>query len=191
MSVSFFAEPHHLTKLHKEAQRWVDAGLRCARVWCAGGSTGEEPYTLAIVLADVLRGTPVDFRVLATDTSRRALAFAAQGRYPVSRLEQVPPELRARYFEPDAAADGAERVVSELRRRVIFKRLDLTRARLPLRGGLNAVFCERALWDLQALERQRVSAEVERLIAPDGLLVGVEGSGVIAVGAAVPLTGVA
>jgi chemotaxis methyl-accepting protein methylase len=191
MSVSFFAEPSYLTKLAKEAQGWVEAGTRCARVWCAGATTGEEAYTLAIVLAEVLRGTAVDFRVLATDTSRRALAFAAQGRYPVSRLEQVPPELRARYFEPDLAAAGAERVVADVRRRVVFKRLDLTRARLPLRGGLNVVVCAHSLWDLQRLERQRVFAEIERLLAPQGLLIGAEGSGVMAVGPAVRLTGVA
>src|SRR5450432_60748 len=85
---SFFRENDHFEFLKQEAAAWAASGVSEVRVWCAAAATGEEPYTLAMVLSEVLRETGVDFRILATDISVRALTFAAEGRYPRSRLEQ-------------------------------------------------------------------------------------------------------
>ena len=106
---------------HLIEQRRPDSPIR---VWSAGCATGEEPYTIAMVLAEALG--PTGFRervkIYATDVDDAALAFARHAVYPEKALENVPPDLRTRYF------DKAERgmvVRKEFRRSVIFGRNDL------------------------------------------------------------------
>jgi chemotaxis protein methyltransferase CheR len=171
---SFFRESEHFEFLKQEALAWAASGAREVRVWCAAAATGEEPYTLAMVLAEALRDSGLSFRILATDISVRALTFAAAGRYPRSRLEQVPTALRARYFEPDATAKGAElelTVVPSLRKRIVFKRLNLATPPFPLRGNLDAVFCRNVMIYFDMPVRQRLVRDIERLLRPGAPLV--------------------
>ena len=99
----------------------AEAPIRC---WSAGCASGEEAYTLAIVLAEALgeEGLRQRVKIYATDVDEEALAQARQGSYAASHLEDVPEELRARYFEP-----AGDRYVfrPDLRRSLIFGRHDL------------------------------------------------------------------
>jgi chemotaxis protein methyltransferase CheR len=171
---SFFRENDHFEFLKQEAAGWAASGLREVRVWCAAAATGEEPYTLAMVLSEALRNTGVEFRILATDISVGALTFAAAGRYPRSRLEQIPSALRVRYFEADTTTKGAElalKVVPDLRRRIVFKRLNLATPPFPLRGDLDAVFCRNVMIYFDTRVRQRLVQDIERLLRPGAALV--------------------
>jgi len=165
---SFFREPDHFERLRAEAARWVEEGARQVRVWCAAASTGEEPYTLAMTLAEALSGTRTEFRILATDISVRALEHAARARYGEERLGPVPPLFRDRYFVPEE--DGYA-VSPRLRERVLFKRLNLATPPFPLRGELDAVFCRNVMIYFDAPVRQRLVSEIERLLRPGGLFV--------------------
>ena len=171
---SFFRENDHFEFLKQEAAGWAASGVSEVRIWCAAAATGEEPYTLAMVLSEALRETGVDFRILATDISVRALTFAAEGRYPRSRLEQVPAALRARYFQADTQARGAElelKVQPSLRKHIVFKRLNLATPPFPLRGNLDAVFCRNVMIYFDTQVRQRLVQDIERLLRPGAPLV--------------------
>lgn len=166
----FFREPAQLAMLKREAARWIQAGPAEVRVWCAAAGIGEVPYSLAMVLSEALRHSDVEFRILGTDSSTQALAFARQARYPAAQFAQVPLELRARYCEPASASGSDERVVSGLRLRVAFRRLGLLTPPLALRPGLDVIVCREQLGALDALGRRRLLAELERLLKPGGLL---------------------
>lgn len=169
----FFREPEQLAKLSEAAATWAEASVGPVRIWCASAGNGEEPYTLAMILAEALAPSGTDFRILATDISTRALAFAKHGCYPRSSLALVPPALQARYFEPIGSVRGTDvRVVADLRERVVFKRMNLTASPLPLRSGLDAVVCRNVLLYFDGATQQRILGEMRRLLKPEGLLVG-------------------
>ena len=89
------------------------------RVWVAGCGTGEEAYTLAILLLERIKadGRGVDLRIFASDTDLHAVAEAIDGRYPPSALEAMPPDLHQAYFQ---SRDGTYRVSDEVRNSVVF-----------------------------------------------------------------------
>jgi chemotaxis protein methyltransferase CheR len=106
------------------------AHRRSLRVWSAGCATGEEAYTLAILLSELLpRGEVWDARVLGTDANERALEKARRGIYTGWSFRRMPPELRARYFR---AVAGGEAVDASIRSRVTFRRQNLLTEPCPV-----------------------------------------------------------
>jgi two-component system, chemotaxis family, CheB/CheR fusion protein len=99
---------------------------RALRLWSAGCSTGEEPYSLALLLADHLDGELPDWsiKIFATDLDEGAIDFARRGVYPVNVLTDLPDDYLARFFEP---VDHSFRVTKVLRQMVIFGQQDLGR----------------------------------------------------------------
>ncbi|HYS39388.1 MAG TPA: CheR family methyltransferase [Pseudonocardiaceae bacterium] len=126
---SFFRDTDTWTYLQHEILPNLLAGINPTeeiRVWSAGCSSGEEAYSLAIVLAEALGIEECVRRVkiYGTDVDEEALREARSGLYPAKSLDAMPEELRHKYFE----ANGAQFVLrSDLRRRVIFGRHDITR----------------------------------------------------------------
>lgn len=171
---SFFREPDHFQLLREEAAGWVRRRAGSVRVWCAAAATGEEPYTLAMTLAESLDTEGVDWKLLASDISVTALRTATAGKYDGSRLEQVPLALRRKYFVAEPGQSPAEpsfRVVESLRERVMFRRLNLSTPPFPMRGELDAVFCRNVMIYFDTAVRQRLVSDIERLLRPGGLLV--------------------
>jgi chemotaxis protein methyltransferase CheR len=149
----FFREPVHFDFLTDTAlpEFMIENGQRTGAtftVWSAGCSTGEEPYTLAIVLSEYASRTPgFHFSITATDISTRVLEKALLGIYDRHQAETVPPLLMQRYFMRSKARDqGTVRVVPELRARVQFRRLNLMEERfLIFSGAVDAIFCRNVL----------------------------------------------
>lgn len=162
----FFREPDHFETLVQDVEALLSAGQKRFRFWCAGCSSGEEPYTAAMVLEPLLRGR--DWRLLATDISTRVLARAAEGVYADEELEPVPRELRSRYLEPVAMTDGTQRfaMVQRLRERIVFHRLNLANRPYPMSGPLDAVFCRNVMIYFDRPMRAGLVGEVERVLRP-------------------------
>jgi chemotaxis protein methyltransferase CheR len=171
---SFFREKPHFDQLAEEARAHVAAGGRRFRVWCAASSSGEEPYSIALTLDQIFHGTDVDYKVLATDISTRVLDQARRGHYSERQIDPVPRELRARYFqrlsEQGSGEEARYEVSAALRGRILFKRLNLATPPFPMQGPLDVVMCRNVMIYFDQAVRQRLIAEVERLLAPGGLL---------------------
>jgi chemotaxis protein methyltransferase CheR len=171
---NFFREPDHFELLEQEVRGWLAQGARRLRVWCAAAATGEEPYSLAMTLAETIGGAAVEWKILASDISVSALRTGAAGVYAASRLAQVPAALRARYFSEQPARAGEEaasRVAMDLKARILFKRVNLATPPFQVRGELDAVFCRNVMIYFDNAVRQRLVNELERLLRPGGLLV--------------------
>jgi chemotaxis protein methyltransferase CheR len=131
---------------------------RSLRVWSAGCASGEEAYTLAMLLD----ATPTPWDLLATDLSADAIGAARAGRYPADRVTDVPDDLRARHLEQD---DTHWVVRAPLRRQVQFDRHNLRDATWP--SGFDLILCRNVLIYFDETARQQV---LHRL--SDSLLAG-------------------
>jgi chemotaxis protein methyltransferase CheR len=150
----FFREPAHFDFLVKTAlpDLVVNHGSGTQRplvLWSAGCSTGEEPYTLAIVLNEFGRlypGITFNFLILATDLSTRVLEKAASGTYTDNQIDVVPLDLRRKYFlRSKDRMKGLVRIVPELRRQVRFRRLNLMTNDFGFREPIDIIFCRNVM----------------------------------------------
>ena len=121
----FFREPEHFTYLSEVVLPAFGRNrARCARfqAWSAGCSTGEEPYTLAMVLAEYAARRPgFEFAILATDVSTRVLDHARDAIYPEAQILPVPPELRRKYLlSSRGGEERMARIVPGLRMQISF-----------------------------------------------------------------------
>lgn len=169
---SFFREPEHFVVLRQELENRLSAGQRRFRFWSAASSTGEEPYSMAMSLLEALKGVraKVDLKILATDISLRSLEEARAGVYPGPRVELIPAELRQRYLECVEEASDLWGISTQVRQLVTFRRINLSLPPFPMRGPLDVVFCRNVLIYFDQPTRQRLAAEIERLLAAGGLL---------------------
>jgi len=166
----FFREPEHFAFAAAAARR-AATGERRLHFWSAGCATGEEPYSLAMVLHAGLP-TSADWRILATDISTLALQRAQQGNYTPAQAAAVPDRHRATAFATAAGPDGdLLRIVDDLKRRVLFRRLNLGRTPFPIRGDFDAVFCRNVLIYFDPGQRSAAVAEFHRLLRPGGHLI--------------------
>ncbi len=140
-------------------------------VLSVGCSTGEEAYTLAMVLDAALSQVqpPRRFGITATDVSQPALAAARQAIYPAARLEEIPRQYRMDALEP--AAGGGFRIAERLRARVGFACVNLLHAsRAPLRQ-LDLIYCQNVLIYFARERRGELLDGLARLLRPNGLMV--------------------
>ncbi len=161
----FYREPQHFRYLSETVLPLLappGAG-HPLKAWSAGCSSGEEAYTLAMVLAEHQHRTPLfDFRILATDISTRVLDQALEGIYPEDRIEPLPSPWRRKYFlrSRDRAA-SLVRVAPEIRRHVRFARLNFLDPRWDQVEEMDLVFCRNVLI---YFERALQASIVKRLL---------------------------
>lgn len=167
---SFYREAAHFDRLKEELARRAKAGQTTFRIWSAASSTGEEPYTIAMSVAEVLPLSG-DWRILGTDISTRALSAAQAGCYSNEKVQPVPSANRQRWLQA-VQRDGQQlwQVSAELRQKVVYRRLNLSSPPFPLRGPLDVIFCRNVMIYFDRDTRQGLVGEFERLLAPGGLL---------------------
>ncbi|WP_329742697.1 protein-glutamate O-methyltransferase CheR [Dyella sp. A6] len=173
---SFFREIHHYELLEQELlPQWLDHKRREGdrlRIWSAGCSTGEEPYALAMVVAEALArtGATVDTKILATDLSPRALGQARQGVYPLDRLGGVSEERRKRWFLRGAGDyEGLASVHPRLRELVSVLPLNLLHD-WPMQGPFDAIFCRNVVIYFDQPTKKRLFERYAGLLGPGGYL---------------------
>jgi chemotaxis protein methyltransferase CheR len=146
----FFREPDHFDCLSDrvlpELVHLCGLGKKL-NVWSAACSTGEEPYTLAMVLSDFAKSCPgFDFSILATDISSAVLEKARLGIYPHDSVSPVPMALRKKYLLKSREKDkGLVRIVPQLRNTVRFGRLNFLEEEYGINEPMAIVFCRNAL----------------------------------------------
>lgn len=162
----FFREESHFALLRQVAARRAPGVT--FRVWSAASSTGEEAYSVAMVLADTIGG--YGWEIVGTDVSTRVLATARRGQYPESRATHLPDELRRRYcLRGTGSAAGTLLVDRVLRERVSFRQLNLN-AELPELGAFDVIFLRNVLIYFALETKRQVVRRVASRLKPGGLL---------------------
>lgn len=164
---NFFRESAHFDFLRDTlAPQWAAAG-KPVRIWCAGCSTGEEPYTLAMVLREAIPDVDRrDVKILATDISHRVLAQAKAGVYGEQATSEIPPELLRRHFvkAPTGQSAGAA-----LRKMITFGSLNLM-GPWPMKGPFDAILCRNVMIYFDKPTQQKLVERYWGLLAPGGHL---------------------
>jgi len=169
---AFFREPHHFEHLAREALPAVlgrRRDTRRVRIWSAGCSTGQEPYSIAMT---VLEHLPAgwDLRILATDIDENALARAREGVYEADAVRALPHARLARWFlRGRGANEGRVRVRGELRKVVCVRRLNLV-GDWPMRGPFDVVFCRNTLIYFGKDTQRRIVERFADLLGAGGWL---------------------
>jgi chemotaxis protein methyltransferase CheR len=143
----FFREPAQLQAFIEEVIPDILSrkSVKKVRIWSAGCSSGEEPYSIAMLLDDAGWYEHAAFEIFASDINQQVLQKARKGQYRENAFRATEPKLRAKYFTRDADAN-TWRVNDEIRNRVSFGRLNLyDEARVSLLGHLDLVFCRNVI----------------------------------------------
>lgn len=145
----FFREAHHFDYLRDEVlpglKRAALAGKR-VRIWSAGCSSGEEPYSIALtLLAMIPEAGRLDVRILATDIDPNMIARGRAGIYDQKLIESIPREMRGRFLSPvEEGGAATHQINSELRELVRFNELNLLEP-WPMRGKFDVIFCRNVM----------------------------------------------
>ncbi|HEX4333032.1 MAG TPA: CheR family methyltransferase [Usitatibacter sp.] len=163
---SFYREEHHFESLAAYA-RTLPAS-RAMRVWSAGCSTGEEPYTIAMCLSEAR--PEGDFTVLASDLDTQVLATAREAVYPMQSVTKLAPERQKRFFlRGTGRHEGRARVRPAVARHVEFTRVNLMDAEWPVEPGLDAIFCRNVMIYFDKPTQRRLVERFAALLRPEGL----------------------
>lgn len=143
----FFREPHHFTFLEEHILRNLPRDKQSLKVWSAACSSGEEPYTLAMVLEDFTRtNSRFQYEVFGSDISTAMLQKAALAIYPAERVSLIPGEVKKRYLLKSKNIEKPTvRIAPALRKKVRFERINFMDAILPVEDMFDIIFCRNVL----------------------------------------------
>lgn len=174
----FFRESRHFDFLAQQVfPRWQQeaaGGERSTaiRVWSAGCSSGEEPYSIAMLL---LKHFPVErgwsLEIMASDICTRVLEKARHAVYPIEKAKEIPPEfLRSYMLKGRGEQKGMMKVSPEIHRLVRFARVNLHADSYPILGAFDLIFCRNVLIYFDQKSKEKVIAGMLRHLSPAGLL---------------------
>jgi chemotaxis protein methyltransferase CheR len=165
----FFRESKHFDLLHKlaaTAAATPNPNRQPFRVWSAASSTGEECYSIAMVLADCLGASAWD--VMGSDISARVLQRARAGHYPLERTQHIPPAYLKRFcLKGHGEHEGTLLIERQLRSRVSFVQVNLN-GDLPQLGNFDVIFLRNVMIYFNAETKQKVVARVLAHLKPGG-----------------------
>jgi chemotaxis protein methyltransferase CheR len=173
----FFREIEHLNFLRDHMlPHWVpqlSAKRETFRFWSAASSSGEEPYTVAIVLAEYARlHGAYNWQIEGSDISSRILARAATAIYDGQRLQLPTPDLLSRYFQKGTGDyAGQYRVKDILTKQVKFHRLNLLQAQYPVAANQHVIFCRNVMIYFDGPTQQELVMKLINQLAPGGFFV--------------------
>ena len=163
---SFFREAHHFECL---AQDLRERQGRDLRIWCAAASTGEEPYSIAMVVDETL-GAHARADIIASDIDTTVLATAERGVYDAASRGLSPARLQRHFLRGKGVNEGHIRVRPALARRVGLRVLNLVDSNWDLGGPFHIVFCRNVMIYFDAPTQRRVLERLHAALLPDGLL---------------------
>lgn len=169
----FFREPVHFDFLHTTVLPELlrsDRPNRLIKLWSAGCSSGEEPYTLAMSMSDYMIEHPgFDYSILATDISTRILKSAVEAIYKENRVEMLPIQIKKRYLlRSKDRTNPTVRIIPELRRRVTFQRLNFMDNSYNVPDNMDIIFCRNVLIYFDRDTQEKVINKLCTKLKPDG-----------------------
>lgn len=169
----FMREPEHFTYLKQEvlpSLKKKEAKSKDLRIWCGASSTGEEPYTLAMILMDYfgLEHQMWDTKVLATDISTDVLQHAVNGLYTTEQVEPLPENWKRRFFRKVLNQD-VYRVTDELKKEVIFRKFNLMDP-FPFKKKLHVIFLRNVMIYFDEKTKRELIQKIYDVIEPGGYL---------------------
>lgn len=162
----FFREQKHFDYLRDEILVNLNSGSNF-RVWSAAASTGEEPYSIAMLLAD---RCPTSWELLCSDVNRKVIEQAKVGIYPEMRIKNIPPEYLRRYCRKGVGSqEGNSRVISDLRQLVQFFTLNL-HEEFPDMGKFDLIFLRNVLIYFESENKAKILERIAATLNPNGIL---------------------
>ena len=166
----FFREPKHFEFLTSEILPKRSAGSTF-RVWSAASSTGEEAYTIAMLLTDKL-GASRPWEVFGSDISTQVLAKAARGHYPMTRNEGIPPDYLRKYcLRGVRAQEGTFLIAPEVRQHVSFTQVNLTHPIKADVGLFDVIFLRNVMIYFDMETKQKVVSHLLPHLKPGGYFI--------------------
>ena len=163
---AFFREDHHFSELADDLR--ARAG-RSLRIWCSAASTGEEPYSIAMTVAETL-GPQATVRIVASDIDTKVLATAGRGVYDANARGLSAERLRRHFLRGTGANAGHVRIRPELARWVEYRSFNLMSASWALGEPFDIIFCRNVMIYFDAATQRKVLQRMHGVLRPDGLL---------------------
>lgn len=169
----FWREPEHFEYFKREVLPYLkekEKNTKDLRIWCAASSTGEEPYTLAMLVHDffALDKDKWDTTILATDISTNVLRRAIDGRYTGEQVEPLPDYWKRRYFKPLPASDVWE-ITPEIKNNVLFRKFNLM-DEFPFKHKMHVIFVRNVMIYFDEPTRMKLLRKLYDLLEPGGYL---------------------
>lgn len=167
----FYREPVHFDFLRDQVIPQMQA-TRTLRIWSSASSSGEEPYTIAMTLADAIPDiNRWNIKILASDISTRVLSKAASGIYENERVSQLPQELVKRHFlRGKNGQAGKVCVRPQVANMVAFRRINLMDPAFPIRSPLDVIFCRNVMIYFDRPTQAKLMEKFHRYLRPGGYL---------------------
>lgn len=171
---SFFREKHHFDFLRSTVLpqlMQLNAASKTIRIWSAGCSTGEEPYSLAITVKEAIPDNlGWDVRILATDLDTNVIATGKEGVYSLDRVSGLPADVQQRWFcRGKGERTGFVKISSALRDLIIFKQLNLM-GQWPIKPGVDVIFCRNVVIYFDKDTQRGLFERYANILRPDGYL---------------------
>lgn len=165
---AFFREPHHFATLTDFLKSRRNSNIN---IWCSASSTGEEPYSIAMTVSDVLGANAINAKVVASDIDTEVLEKAKQGIYRIEELKNLTALQRQRYFMKGVGEyEGFARVKPALSNMIEFRYLNLTEGDWQLQHRFDAIFCRNVMIYFDKEMQIKLLERFAPLLKPDGLL---------------------
>lgn len=166
---SFFREPHHFPILAEHLRQI--GSRRPIRIWCSAASTGEEPYSIAITVAETFGTNTSHVSIVASDLDTNVLATARKAVYPLERVEKLSPErLRKFFMRGTGSQEGYVSVRPELKDMIEFQRVNLLDAHYSVKGPLDIIFCRNVMIYFDKPTQYKILSRFAPMLQPDGLM---------------------
>jgi chemotaxis protein methyltransferase CheR len=166
----FFREQHHFPVLENYVKKYLKEHGRPPRLWCCAASTGEEPYSIAITVAE--SGAP-QARIIATDIDTNVLAQADRGVYKIETVQSVDNRLLRKYFLKGGGDNtGLVRIRPELRQMLVFRQTNLLEDSWAIRSNdpFDIIFCRNVMIYFDKPTQKRILQKFSQVLKPGGLL---------------------
>lgn len=169
----FMRESEHFDFLREEILPWLkskEAKSKDLHIWCGASSSGEEPYTIAMILMDYfgLEKSKWDTQVLATDISTEILQKALKGKYTAEQIEPLPDHMKRRFFKQIQGTDVYV-VTDELKKEVLFRKFNLMDP-FPFKKKMHVVFLRNVLIYFDEPTKKKLLKKIYDCLEPGGYL---------------------